>query len=549
MRFPSRRPRDIVALFVLVVSLAVLALQLRTVYTVPVFDAARWGGDETWLMREFVHQAEHGVLLYPESFGEPVRTNGVLAGSMWGNALLYGVPGIIFFPHYDYVSIGRTVTALLALLLIGSLYFIACSLKISPLLSALAVALMVMSQGFVWATHSARYDLLTGLVLIWYCYYLSKIEKFGFRQMFVTGAIGIFTICFSPHLLTLAAGATLAFLIVNRMWRNPAGLFAWVVGSLSAIAMLSIAYIIGSGEFSLFGRGGKAGIFSFVLNEVPILRPFSRNVQVSNLMERCHLVQKDLPGMLVMLFVALLIFIVYQLRLRRKDAEKHRVIITLRQNFFLMSTLICTLSWLLMQGSRPYYLFHIVPLLLLGCAIIFELWSQVYSTRWIAETGAIVVMTIAIFLGVNHSIPSPALGEAIARDQQSAISRFLLEARIDSQRKSRILLDVAGLDRALADTSCEVLTLDMFQPPANAEALVEKLRLNRIDYVILRSSSIGTAFEPGRALIPHVLDSIRWVQDSMLGIFYDDGRNYDASLGTLLDEGLDTLKLYRVSDH
>jgi hypothetical protein len=539
MRFPSRRPRDLVAFFALVVSLAVFALQLRTLYTVPVFDSVRWGGDETWLMREFVHQAAHGVLLYPESFGDPVRTNGVLAGSMWGDALLYGVPGIIFFPQYDYVSIGRTVTAMLSLLLIGSLYFIARSLKIDPLLCSLAVGLMVMSQGFVWASHSARYDLLTGLVLVWYCYYLSKIEKFGFWQMFLAGAIGIITICFSPHLLTLAGAATLAFFIVNRVWQKPTGLLAWLMGSVAGILVLSIAYVIGSGEFSLFGRGGKVGIFSFVLNEIPIVRPFSRNVQVSNLMERIHLFQTDLPGMLIALGMALLIMLVYLLR-------QHTLRISHPQGFFLMSTAFCSVSWLLMEGSRPYYLFHIVPLLVIGGVIILESWREVFSMRWFGEMGAIVVLIIAVTLGMTHAIPSPALGEAVARDQQSAISRFLSEARKDSHRKERILLDVAGLDRALADTSCEILTLDMFQPPANTEALIRKLYSNGIDYVVLRSSPIGTPFEPGRALIPHVLDSIGDVQDSALGIFYDDGRSYDVSLSTLLDGGLDTLKLYRV---
>ncbi len=547
MRAPARRPRDFVALLVLVVSLAVFALQLRTLYTVPVYDSVRWGGDETWLMREFVHQAAHGVLLYPESFGEPVRTNGVLAGSMWGNALLYGVPGIIFFPHYDYDSIGRTVTALLALLLIGSLYCITRSLKIDPILSALAVALMVMSQGFVWATHSARYDLLTGLVLVWYCYYLSKIEKFGMWRMFVAGAMGIVTVCFSPHLLTLGAGATLAFFISIRIWQKPVRIFAWLIGSLSAMVILSIAYVIGAGEFSLFGKGGKAGIFSFVLNEVPILRPFSRNVQVSNLMERIHLFQMDAPGTLMLLGGALLVFIIYQFRLCREHVVDSAI--SRRQNFFLVCVLICTLSWLLMQGSRPYYLFHIVPLLLIGGLIILEIWRETFSTRWFGEMGAIIVMLIAIFLGMDHAIPNPALGQAIAHDQQSAISRLLGEVGISSHRRSRILLDVAGLDRALVDTSHKVLTLDMFQPPPNAEALVGKLRSNGIDYVLLRSSPLGTPFEPGRALIPHVLDSIGIVQDSALGIFYDDGRSYDASLSTLLDEGLDTLKLYRVNPH
>ncbi len=468
MRFPSQRPRELVAFFTLVVSLAVFALQLRTLYTVPVFDSVRWGGDETWLMREFVHEAEHGVLLYPESFGEPVRTNGVLAGSMWGNAVLYGIPGIVFFPKYDYVSIGRTVTAILALLLIGSLFFIARSLKISPILSALAVGLMVLSQGFVWATHSARYDLLTGLVLIWYCYYLSRIDKFGSWQMFLAGAVGVFTICFSPHLLTLAAGASCVFIVANRLWRKRSALLAWLAGSAAGTALLCMAYFIGSGEFSLFGRGGKAGIFSFVLNEIPILRPLSRNVQVSNLMERFHLFEGDLPGMLVLLGAALLVLLWFlALRLRSRDGGNATgVSVSHSQRIFMWCGVVCTLVWLLTQGSRPYYLFHIVPLLVIGCTIVLEQLSYAFRIRWIGASFAVTALLLAIGVGVNHCIPNPAFGEAVVLDQDAAISRFLDEAAVPGNRKSRILCDVAGLDRAITDTSREVLTLDMFQPPA-----------------------------------------------------------------------------------
>ncbi len=546
MENSSRSPRAIAANILLVASLAVFGWQFRSLYTVPVFDSFRWGGDETWLMREYVHQMQHGVLLYPENFGDPVRTNGVLAGSMWGNALIYGLPGVVFFPGYDYGSIGRTVTALLALLLIGSVYFIARSLSVSSVLSAAMVLLMVASQGFVWATHSARYDLLTGLVLIWYCYYLSRIRNHRFRSMFIAGAAGILTICFSPHLLTLAGGGTLVFLLIGGVWRNRLALTAWFSGVIAAVGALSGAYYFGAGEFSLFGHGGKSGIFSFVLNEVPILRPFSRNVQVSNLLERMHLFQIDMPGMIVIMVVSVLVLLPYFWRSRRTLRDKGQALFTHQQEFLLSCVAVCIIAWLLMQGSRPYYLFHIVPLVLIGCGIILEGCSVVKVNRWFGEAVVMLALFIGIWLDSRNAIPSPILGEAIARDQKAVIKRFLGESKASTVNKSRILVDVAGLDRALIDTSEEVLTLDMFQPPPNAEALVHKLYSNTINYVILRSSPTGTPFEPGRALLPHVLASIGVVQDSAVGLFYDDGRYYDASMAQLTAQGLDTLRLYRI---
>lgn len=554
MRLRARSLPSLAAFFVFVVALAVFGLQLRTLYTVPVFDSVRWGGDETWLMREFGNQALHGAMAYPESFRAPdggsipTRTDGVLAGSMWVDALMYGVPGFIFFPGHDYVSVGRTVTTALALALIASLYFILRKLGTTPLLASASVLLMVLCQGFVWVTHSARYDLLTGLTLIWYCYYLSRIREPSRLRMTIAGAIGVLIICASRHLLMLSLPATLVFLYGHRVWKQPVQMLSWLMGAVIAAVVLVLIYVMGTHEFSLFGRGGAEGSYSFVIHQIPILRPFSRNVQVSNLMERFHLFTVDAPGMLLLIAIAILFTILYKFRQwwLLRSGKHLKIASTNEQRFFLQCCVLCTISWLLTEGSRPYYLFHILPILIIGSAIILELWREVFATRWFGEAGAIVMMIIAIALGVGHAIPSPALGEAIARDQEAVIPRFLKEATNDSSRKSGILLDVAGLDRAITDTAHEVLTLDMFQPPSNAVSLVKKLDANKIDYVVLRSSAVGTPFEPGRALIPHVLDSIGEVQDSALGFFYDDGRNYEAGLSQLIDQGLDTLRLYRI---
>ncbi|HEX5317070.1 MAG TPA: hypothetical protein VFX22_10510 [Candidatus Kapabacteria bacterium] len=528
------RPRSIAACILFIGALVLFALQLRTLYTVPVYDSVRWGGDETWLMREFGNQIERGAMSYPENFGGPRRTDGVLAGSMWVDAVIYGATGSMFFPAHDYVSVGRTVTAILALILLASIYFILWKLGVSPLLASASLLLVVTSQGFVWATHSARYDLLTGLTLIWYCYYLSRHENVTRAPMFFAGIIGIAAICFSRHLLLLGFAASLAFLFRQRVWKRPALLWAWVAGSAVASFVLSIAYFAGAGEFSLFGRGGSEGSYSFVLNQIPILRPFSRNVQVSNLVERFHLFSMDAPGILVVIGISILCVLGYSLAGGQKERfSRLRIRKTNGEKFFLLCTLLCTIVWLLAEGSRPYYLFHIVPLLVIGGTLALELWSEI---------SALIVMAVSIVFAAQHAIPSNTLGEAIARDQSATVTRFLDE----TPRKSLILLDVAGLDRALTDTARQVLTLDMFQPPHEASALVQKLISNHIDYVILRSSPVGTPFEPGRALLPHVLDSIGTIRDSAFGFFYDDGRSYDASMGELLDQGLDTLRLYRV---
>ena len=120
-------------------------------------------------MREFGNQSAHGAMAYPEYFGAPTRTDGLLAGSMWVDALIYGATGGYFSPSHDLISTGRTVTAVLGFALILSLFLILRRLGVNAVLASAAVALLVINQGFVWVTHCARYDLLTGLTLVWYC--------------------------------------------------------------------------------------------------------------------------------------------------------------------------------------------------------------------------------------------------------------------------------------------------------------------------------------------------------------------------------------------
>src|SRR5207237_8083724 len=127
-------------------------------------------------------------------------------------------------------------------------------------------------------------------------------------------------------------------------------------------------------ECSLFGRGGAAGSYGFVLGQIPILRPFSRNVQLSNLQERLNLFQEDAPAILALIAVAIALIVAYKIwQWRMTRTGKHlRIASHSAQRLMLWSTAACTASWLLLQGSRPYYLFHIAPLLVVTGAIVLQ---------------------------------------------------------------------------------------------------------------------------------------------------------------------------------
>src|SRR5207237_1742863 len=120
-----------------------------------------------------------------------------------------------------YASVGRTVTALLGLILLASLYGILRKLGVSPILAAGSVALVVLNQGFVWAVHSARYDLLTGLSLLWLVFFFSKENKFSLGRCFFLRFATIGAILFSRHLLTLALPPLIVLLSCTHASSHP----------------------------------------------------------------------------------------------------------------------------------------------------------------------------------------------------------------------------------------------------------------------------------------------------------------------------------------
>ena len=541
------RSFKIAAWVILAASLLLFTFQLESLHTVPIPDSVRWGGDETWLMREFGNQASHGVMSYPESFDGTVRTDGVLAGSMWVEALLYGVSGKVFTPAHSLVDVGRTVTACLSVLLLALVYLVCRKLKVSRLLSSLAVLLVVSSQAYVIATHSARYDILTGFALLSFSWTLTQLslERRSGWKLWMAGVIAVACIIFSRHLSTLTVGIIFLWLYRQKIWDDLKRLLTFVTGAVLSAGLLIAAYTAGAHEFSLFGSGGGFGSYDFVLRQLPILRPFSRSVQLSNLLERYQLFSREAPGALLLILSAITLILCYLLwKLTLRFLARHvKVSATAAQSFFVAASGLATLSWLLLQGARPYYAMHILPIVIVSTMVVFEWLHETFESAPLLRYPVPALALLLALVQLPGSLLPPAVGSAIVRDQRVTMQHLLSETRPGA----RVLCDVAGLNWALQDTQHHALTLDMFQPPANAAALEAKLSRNQIDYVILRSSPVGSSFEPGRAFLPQYLALRGNVIDSVLGFFYDDGRSYDGEMDRMIQQGLDTLRLYKVS--
>src|SRR5437667_2955264 len=138
---------------------AVLAFQVRLLYVFPQPDSARWWGDETGQMEELRAELQDGYARVPTGLGSSVATtNGIVRGNSWFAAILYGIPALLFERTTDLVTIGRTITFVLSLILVIVMYRMLRSFGASPPLVLFAIALLITTRSFFFASHAARLD-------------------------------------------------------------------------------------------------------------------------------------------------------------------------------------------------------------------------------------------------------------------------------------------------------------------------------------------------------------------------------------------------------
>jgi hypothetical protein len=161
---------------------------------------------------------------------------------------------------------------------------------------------------------------------LWYVYFLARQSSIVLtnKRSFLLGAISVGLVIFSRHLLTLPVAAIIAFIFITSLWKHKNLFGRFVLGAVASLVILAIVYWLGSGELSLFGRGGTMGSYAFVLRQIPIARPFSRNVQISNLLERYNLFASDAPGVLLIIFSCVVLIVLYKIWQRRMtQSGKH----------------------------------------------------------------------------------------------------------------------------------------------------------------------------------------------------------------------------------
>ncbi len=462
----------------LAMAAALLAQQLRSLFLFPQPNSFRWFGDETWLMVEAIKQIATGVVHYPLAIGSTLEHGkGLVLSMTWLSALIYGLPALL--SGYDPVASGRIVTSVLALGLLVLLYRSARTFGASRFAALIAIVLLISTRSFFFASHSARPDLLAGLVVLGSVAICAKLvrdgKQYSSRWWFGYGATVIFlSLSSSIHLLTLLVPVSLFFMYRLGGMRRVSSL-ASVVGGAAVVAALLIAvYWCTTGNLTLFSTSVGPVQFHDVISSIPIWRPFSRSVQVANVVIRFKQFASEAPQ--VFLLLALIPFV-----WRRIFGRSHP---------FATATAIVFLSWLLLEGAEINYLMHLLPLLFLGMAIMIDYVANEWKCVGITVLTGIAV--VAFGFGCRDS--SEAFATASLIDRSNQINLQMLEADIlvhwrDSE-KPCVICEPFALDRISQDTNIEAMTDHFISFPAHSWPLDTLLQHEHVNFAVLYNSPV-----------------------------------------------------------
>ncbi len=453
------------------------ASQLRSLFVFPEPNSLRWFGDETWLMSEAIQQITTGVVHYPLAIGSQLEYGkGLVLGMTWLSALLYGLPA--WTVGHNPVAVGRGVTAVLALLLLVALYASSRMLGASRLASALVVMLLISTRSFFFASHSARPDLLAGMIVM---LAVAIGTRYSARNAgiihtslwwFAYGAIFMFfAVSSSIHLLTLLAPVALFFLwrFTNngKIHSTVRAAFWSAVGWLAMRGALIFAYYAANGSLELFPK--SASQFHDVLHSIPILHPFSRSVQVANIVTRIKQIIAEATVIVVLPFIILFAW---------KRGVRHT---------FAIASLLVGISWLLFEGAEITYLIHLLPLLFLGLAIALTRLAERWNVTWVPITALGVIVFV---FSLRDS--ARAFENASAIDVSNRNAARMIKTQIASTWHAasmpRVLTEPPMLDRLSQDTSIQIMTDHFLSFPLRIEPLDSFLAREHVNYAVLYNS-------------------------------------------------------------
>ena len=524
-------------LFVLAVTL--FLMQMLSLYTTPIPDSYLWWGDESWLMIEFRTQILEGIFRHPYALASSIEHgSGLLFGNMWVPALFYGIPAAVLRNHaVDIITIGRSVTALLAVTLLLSTYEIIYKLTSERIIALFGVILLLSSRSFLFTSHSARYDILTALAILIGIYLSLQLiarDELKWRQAALIGFGTAATVLITVHVTITIGLAVFASVLLCSSGNRTQNAIAFIGSSLLFILLL-IGLSELRGQLSLFG-GSAQNSYYLNLHDIPAFRPFSRSVQVANLVQRWKIFSALGLGYLITL-LALVAPALYGLWTKRFSFHitSHVTIL-----------LIAIASWLLFESSAPTsYLIYILPPLSVAIALSVHTLLPHPAGRWlIIPTGVILCLFGFADAPFSHSV-----GASVSKQNEKAIDAALAMVEQENPNSRPLVLAFnPAVHRVLRDTNVRLMTTHFVEFPQASELEVRSTQdiilKENVQYILLYRSAIKPDYMREAQPIAAVAHSMGTLVFEDTGYFTDIGRSYFSTTMGLPD----TIQVYRLSE-
>jgi hypothetical protein len=368
---------------------AVLLLQLSSLYVAPIHNSQLWFGDESWLMNEYREQMTSGVFRHPGAIASTVQIgNPFPFTTMWITSLLYGGAAKLFATS-NLVDVGRTVSAGIAMVVIAILLLRA---KKESLLAVLTgVALLISCRSFFFASHCARYDIMTAMTVLILMRYLSARDQLTQREFMVVGlAIGA-GLLVSLHTSVMLA-IPVAYAAVLTSWHP----IKYTRAVLSALCVVAVLYLI-----HLITQPALPSVHdvTYSVGDQPILHLFSKSFQRFNLTHKGGLLLDYAMPFLAML--AILVAGMVQ------GPSLHR------KRLFLWVTPI--VGWFILEAGPVSYLIFMLPSLAMGCVMAINR----FDNR--IRIGLGISCIVLLGFSASDALQAREVGGQLAREMSTAI--------------------------------------------------------------------------------------------------------------------------------
>lgn len=534
----QERTSHVIVRILLLLTGVLFLLQCLSVAVFPIPDSLRWYGDESWLMLEARTHIATGVLRFPEAVGSTLAVNkGFLLGMPWISSLLYGLPVVLAGATADVVVTGRIVTLVLAVLLLIVLYRTMLRLSIPPILAALGLLLLVSSRSFFFASHSARPDILAGLTVlsvICYCTDPTRINSIRSSRwwFFFGAALSFIALTSSPHLPPLLAPlGVVALFFFKSANKTKAWLYS-IVGAVSVAGVLVFLYYVLSGDLSLFGIHRAHNPFESVSGELPLHRPFSRSVQIANILIRLSTMWDEARYFLIALLLALAAFLLPSVRKQVRVSRERR--------FVLWSVLSLSFSWLYLEAAGKLYFLHVFPIYIIFIALVL---STLSSSLWKYLS---IVGLLLFGIGLQDAFTARSAGEKIAHGNIAAVHQLADSIQQISQRehivKPRVVTEPAAVDQLLQYPNVRTMTTHFISYYDTVHTIPEMVKMYDARFAILANTP---SWSEARYKEPffRTIDSIGRRVTVVSGTLFDFDQEY---FTPQKESGTDSLILYQL---